>query len=297
MVSYPKFMISRAYTVGWLVLAATCTPSASLAAPTSVQKVKQLYERLYFKEARLLCDASLEAGRLHRADLLQLLEYKALIAASSGKELVAVDTFRRLLSVEPKFTLGKGHAPRIRRALAAARRWLTKRSPISAVLRAPRQASARRTIPFRLEVGADPLALVARAALYIRAAGQSRFRVYPLQGDYSWQIKPPLSLRPEAPWVEYYVAAQDRDHNELVLIGSGAEPNRVRILGLTPFASRAGSEAPPRRSRATPLVQRWWFWTVIGAVVIGAGVGLGVGLGTRRPAEAVDAPVVLEAGR
>jgi hypothetical protein len=289
-------MISRAYTAArGLFLVAICLSAPSLAASTPVQKVKRLYEQLYFKEARLLCDAALEAGRLRRADLLQLLEYKALIAASSGKEPVAVETFRRLLSVEPKFTLGKGHAPRIRRALAAARRWIAKRSPIGIVLRAPRQASAQRTIPFRLEVSADPLAMVARAALYIRARGQGRFRVYPLAGEYRWQIKPPLSLRADAPWIEYYVAAQDRDHNELVLVGSADAPNRTRILGLTPIASGPARE-PPRRSE-TPLVQRWWLWTVIGVAVVGASIGLGVGLGTRHPAETVDAPVVVETGK
>lgn len=34
-----------------------------------------------------------------------------------------------------------------------------------------------------------------------------------------------------------------------------------------------------RDGEPTPLVRRWWFWTIVGAVVVGAGLGLGLGLG------------------
>jgi tetratricopeptide (TPR) repeat protein len=37
---------------------------------------------------------------------------------------------------------------------------------------------------------------------------------------------------------------------------------------------------PPPPPPPRPVWRQWWFWTVIGAVVVGAGVGLGVGLGT-----------------
>lgn len=37
---------------------------------------------------------------------------------------------------------------------------------------------------------------------------------------------------------------------------------------------------PPPPIESPPIWRRWWFWTIIGVVVVGAGVGLGVGLGT-----------------
>lgn len=53
--------------------------------------------------------------------------------------------------------------------------------------------------------------------------------------------------------------------------------------------SRVTTQAPPRTSTATastspPLYARWWFWTIIGAGVIGAATALAVGLsGTQDP--------------
>jgi tetratricopeptide (TPR) repeat protein len=38
---------------------------------------------------------------------------------------------------------------------------------------------------------------------------------------------------------------------------------------------------PPRES--APFYKRWWFWTVVGVVVVGTAVGIGVGVGAREP--------------
>jgi tetratricopeptide (TPR) repeat protein len=41
--------------------------------------------------------------------------------------------------------------------------------------------------------------------------------------------------------------------------------------------SVAAAPAP----RATPVYKKWWLWTIVGVVVVGAAVGTGVALGTR----------------
>jgi tetratricopeptide (TPR) repeat protein len=40
---------------------------------------------------------------------------------------------------------------------------------------------------------------------------------------------------------------------------------------------------PEPAPASTPIYKRWWFWTAIGAVVVGTGVGLGAYYGTREP--------------
>jgi len=43
-------------------------------------------------------------------------------------------------------------------------------------------------------------------------------------------------------------------------------------------------ETPPSPAPSSPpFYKRWWFWTAIGAVVVGTGVGLGAYYGTREP--------------
>jgi tetratricopeptide (TPR) repeat protein len=72
---------------------------------------------------------------------------------------------------------------------------------------------------------------------------------------------------------------------------------RVRILrenarpDLSPegvaSASGEGDAPPPNPSERQPVTRKWWFWTIIGAVVVGAAVGIGVGVagggGTQGP--------------
>jgi tetratricopeptide (TPR) repeat protein len=72
---------------------------------------------------------------------------------------------------------------------------------------------------------------------------------------------------------------------------------RVRILrenarpDLSPEAVATASDdadaaPPPTPSERQPVTRKWWFWTIIGVVVVGAAVGIGVGAsggGTQGP--------------
>jgi len=260
------------------------------------QKVKRLYDQLYFKEAMLLCDGIIDAGRNRREALLELLLYRALIAASSGRETMAVDTFKRLLSIAPETTLGRGHAPRIRRAFAAASRWQERNKPLSVTVEAPEAASVRSPVLVRLVPTVDPLAIVQRATLHARVAGASKYRYYRTEGPkLEWRVAVPTTATSANPWMEYYVVAQDRAFNDVVTVASAKEPRRIKLLDAPLPISALPLAPPPRRPRERPLVQRWWLWTIVGAVVVGAAVGVGVGVGARRPAETVNAPITLEA--
>jgi tetratricopeptide (TPR) repeat protein len=88
----------------------------------------------------------------------------------------------------------------------------------------------------------------------------------------------------------YLVAAPDAPNRADVeaIIGeleakirSAAQPTSTRLLPRAPAPLAAGAPAreahPPSR---LPVYKRWWFWTIIGAVVVGATVG-GVVAGTR----------------
>jgi len=57
-----------------------------------------------------------------------------------------------------------------------------------------------------------------------------------------------------------------------------------RIAALEAERKREPKQAPPKpapvkkRDLARPFYKTWWFWTVVGAVVAGAGVGIGFGV-------------------
>jgi tetratricopeptide (TPR) repeat protein len=58
-----------------------------------------------------------------------------------------------------------------------------------------------------------------------------------------------------------------------------AEAERERALA---EANRALEEERTRPAEGNEIWEEWWFWTIVGVVVVGGAVGLGVGLGTAR---------------
>jgi tetratricopeptide (TPR) repeat protein len=74
-------------------------------------------------------------------------------------------------------------------------------------------------------------------------------------------------------FVEYYIEAYDTQGRTISTLGSASDPKRVkRTLPTT------GNTNYPN-TKATPFYQTWWFWTVVGVVVVG-GVVAGVVVGT-----------------
>ena len=67
-------------------------------------------------------------------------------------------------------------------------------------------------------------------------------------------------------------------------------PRRAAVVDLRlpprPVSRRAGvslaGTVPPLAKKQAPLYKKWWFWTVVAAVVVAAGVGAGVGVGLQK---------------
>jgi hypothetical protein len=295
-------MLFRALTLAVVVLA--LPTDAGAAGSARVLRVKGLFDQLYFREALGACNAALEAGRSSRAELVQLLGYKALIAGSLGQEAQATEVFKRLLTIDPRAKLARGYAPRIRRAYENAARWVAKQGAIQVVLEAPETVPRDGKLTLRLKLERDPLGQIARASLHLRAAGPGSASYASHPGDPARAFNVSLVGVPgigAATLVDYYLVVLDKDHNELVLLGSPAAPRRVRLTGAPPAlpalaVTPSTPVVPPPVERRRPLVARWWFWTTIGVALAATAVGVGVGVGARGSRDTVTAPVRLETG-
>lgn len=280
-----------------------------------VHQVKRLYKQLFFDDAMKVCQAVLDAGRNPRADLVQLLKYKGLIAAVQGNKDLAIKTFKRLLVIDPLVKLRKGHPPRVRRAFAVASRWFKGEKPLMVEAKAPAVSSRKGSIKLRLDVVSDPLALVSEAILYVRAQGSKGFRSYlrkrKTKDYFRWKVR--LSKLGELTYaesVEYYIATLDNNYNEIATHGSAAAPHQITLEGAAaprpgvgvgvgpvaaiPLHGVQHEQAVQDHPTPSPWYKRWWVWTVVGVVVTATAVTIGAAAGSA--SDTVDAPVTLVSG-
>jgi len=267
------------------VCALVAPPRTARAEGPVVRRVRNLYQRLYFAEAAKVCAAALRRGKLARAELLQLLRMQGLIAAASGRDDRAKNAFARLLALDPRASLAPGHPPRVSRAFRRARASLAG-AHLTLALRAPRRAPFDRPLPISVALRADPLRQVDHAQLYLRAEGtRGRWqRLRRPRTDLRWRVDPRTLTAGRVARVGFFVVVRDSHGNVLAQLGSAERPRSMVLMA--PTAERRPAVT------GTPWYRRWWVWTAVGAVVVGSAVALGVTLS--RPADTVDAPIVIE---
>jgi hypothetical protein len=286
--------------VGLLLLAATAaltwrpSPAHGRGSSSRVEQVKQLYDKLFFDDAMKVCQAVLDAGGNTRRDHVRLLTYKGLIDAVSDRRKLAVAAFKQVLVIDPLIDLGKGHPPRVRRAIAAARRWFKRNKPLMIELKAPQRVDRRGTAQIGLAVVSDPLGLLTRVVLNVRAGGSGGFQALPLQrpqgADYGWRV-PLAQVRgaQRARQLQLYVSAFDASFNEVAIVGSPKAPRELVLTGaVAPLVAIA---PPPRRPApaARPWYRRWWVWTAAGLVLAATAITIGATAGA--PDDRVDVPI------
>jgi hypothetical protein len=265
------------------------------AGSSRVEQVKQLYDKLFFDDAMKVCKAVLDSGRNPRRDHVRLLTYKGLLEAVGDSRKRAVEAFKQVLVIDPLFDLGKGHPPRVRRAIAAARRWFRRNKPLMIELEAPEHVDRRGTARIGLKVVSDPLGLLKRAVLHVRAGDSGGFRVLPMElqrgAGFGWRV--PLAKiegAQHARQLQLYVSGLDVSYNEVAIVGSPEAPRDVVLTGAaTPLVAVA---PPPRRQpapAARPWYRRWWIWAAAGAVLAATAITIGATAGG--PEDRVDAPI------
>jgi tetratricopeptide (TPR) repeat protein len=220
-----------------------------------------------FTEAGQLGDAAAVLDRLLREpgngrDLLaEGYLLRGRVAAGQGDVLAAEAQFRRALELAPQAELTQ---PRGQEAAAfeAARKTIAPgglrlvQAPLGEV-----QAGVPARIDVKIE--GDTEKLVATLELGYRNADAGAFLTARAKPPATLSV-PGVSLTPGAR-VDYYVRALDEHGGVLAESGTPTLPFRLQVAVPEALAARAAARGP------TPWYEKWWVWTIAGAVVIGAG--------------------------
>ena len=250
-----------------IVLLAIGSLARAAAADEHLSRARVELANVELEKAEASVAAGLDAGASTRAELIELYLLGGQIAASLGRDEVAVDRFRRALALDPKHEL-VGVAPKISAPFARAKAFYASRAPLQVehtVVREPERAVVLRIVSDPMKMVAEARITDVRTGETIRVSGASELRV-PVPGARRREV---------------IASIHDRRGNELDAIGSKAVPIVVEATGAAQGAEPPGpgEPSPPRAARAPgrSIAGRWYVWLGAGALAGGAATYFGLG--------------------
>lgn len=254
----------------------------------AMDKARLAYEDMEFDAALAALEAAFRGGGLEPAGLVQAYQLKGLSLSVLDRLDEALEAFRCMLSIDPEASIPPDTSPKLAAPFYQALVMTKDLKPIR-LQHMPPPAEGRPG-PLAAVLKSDPQGLVKSVRLVQRTPdGQW------LPGDPQ-PAGPALTFnRPAGERVEYFFEALDEHRN--VLARSGG-PDRPFLLSAP--ATVAARKPEPSKPEPPPAVvgaasrdslrddqedapvawhQSWWFWTAVGAVVVGTALGVGLGVG------------------
>jgi len=86
------------------------------------------------------------------------------------------------------------------------------------------------------------------------------------------------TLRPSAAWPPGGPTKEPTSSQPPSSSSATSSPAVQQQSQLPPSSSSSSAEVSKPASKSTPVYKKWWLWTIVGVVAVGAAVGIGVGV-------------------
>jgi hypothetical protein len=250
-------------------------PAASLAQPASMKQrvasAKQQYiAQEYEVVIRLLTPVvqSPIATISAKVAAYELLGLSYLILGDEKRARVA---FENLLGLDQGHMLNDpSGSPKLRRFYDSVKESFvpgySARATVTLEHAAPRRAIAGRRVELAASIVSGRV-LMASVNLRWRRAGLLTYRNRRMRGTPRRMKARFLLPEDTASYrLEYYIEARDSAGHAVGRVGSPEAPLTIKVAGAL-------------RAESTPVYRKWWFWTLVGAAVVG-GITAGVVVGS-----------------
>lgn len=269
----------RSYIVALLLLF-----PAIASGQDSLAEARQKLENLDFPGALEASERALESPQAGPAELVDAYRVMGLSLSAQDRKKESLDAFIKLLSIDPDFQISADISPKLsapfHQALVKARDFV----PITLVHSpaGPRKNPQLKELSVNLI--SDPHSLVKQLRACYRTGSEPWSRTPPVEVSQPDSFSLPLPAGASSKDVQYYFEALTAAGGVLARAGSRDQP-----LGAKPAATATAPDpdslaVPPvaledeHRDRGPEWYQSWWFWTAVGAVVVGASVGVYAGV-------------------
>jgi hypothetical protein len=282
--------LRRAVGCAVLLLSVCSGSDANAEASDALSAGRSLWRSFEYEDAIVQLQSVVDEQNATVTQRLEALELLAVLHLTLRRQALAQQTFVRLLAIDPQHELSDpGYPPRVQDLFRSTRDSFIPQTAVDVAVDAPDAVpSGARTLPITATVSGDTLG-VERTLVYVRAAGEATFRSAMMRREglvFAADVPAPAA----GAALSYYVEVQAPSGFVIGRRGSAEAPEVVAaappLESLEPDpADVAAPIAPPAtepldgRSARRPIHRQWWFWTIIGAVVVGGtATGLAVGL-------------------
>jgi tetratricopeptide (TPR) repeat protein len=255
-----------------------------------MEKAAQLFKQMNYRGALKLAQRALKSAESEPDDLVSAYRITGLCLSALGRDSQAVQSFKKLLAIDPSFRLSRDISPKLTPPFKKALRLVENLDPISLVHQEPDSPGALAGLELKVTIQSDPFSMVSAVRLQYRVGGAWRqMKTAGVKAPSTVFVTLPEDLEGGA--VAYYFEAQNRHGGILARAGSEAEPFRIEIHATRSIVAVETPPPVPDLSKAatdptgsgtsrtspddhenggTPWYQSWWFWTAVGVAVAGA---------------------------
>ena len=267
-------------------------PLAARAAGPSpdMDKAAQLFKQMNYRGALKIATRMLKSAESEPEDLVTAYRLQGLCFAALGRNSKAVQSFKKLLAIDPAFRLSRDISPKLTPPFKKAVRLVGELDPISLVHQEPDLPESLAGLELKVTIQSDPFSMIGNIRLRYRVGEAWRqMQVASVKAPATATMTLPEDL--EGGEITYYFEAQNRHGGILARAGSEAEPFRLEIgvpktlvavetpppvpdpLKTATDPTATGPTTKPgddEENGGTPWYKSWWFWTVVGVAAAGA---------------------------
>jgi len=254
------------------------------------EKATQLFKQMNYRGALKIAQKVLKSPESEPEDLVSAFRIQGLCYAAMGRNSKAVQSFKKLLAIDPSFRLSRDISPKLTPPFKKALRLVGDLDPISLVHQEPDLPESLAGLELKVTIQSDPFSMIATVRLQYRVGeGWRQMQVPSVKAPATATMTLPADL--QGGEITYFFEACNRHGGILARAGSEAEPFKIET-GLP--RSLVAVETPPpvpdpiktatdptvpgpttrprddEENGGTVWYKTWWFWTVVGVVVAGA---------------------------
>jgi hypothetical protein len=255
-----------------------------------MERATQLFKQMNYRGALKVAQKMLKSSESEPGDLVSAYRIQGLCFAALGRSSRAVQSFKKLLAIDPTFRLSRDISPKLTPPFKKALRLAGDLDPIGLVHQEPDLPEALGGLEFKVTIQSDPFSMIATIRLQYRVGGAWRqMQVASVKAPATATMTLPEEL--EGSEIAYYFEAQNRHGGILARAGSMAEPFKIETgvprslvavetpppvpdpLKTATDPTATGPTTKPeddKNNGGTPWYRAWWFWTVVGVAVAGA---------------------------